>query len=698
MPQSLEIKVALAGNPNAGKTTLFNALTGSRQHVGNYPGVTVERKHGYCHVNDAKLEIVDLPGTYSLTAISEEELVARNFIIEDSPQVVVNIVDSSNIERNLYLTVQLLELNAPVILVLNMFDLAKQNGIDIDIDALSRLLEVPVIATVANKDQGLDELKDAIVRYVRTPQPDQFSWVNYGPDIEQAIIELVDFLDITGKLADHKRWVAVKMLENDPAILDRARQELADDHIIWKVLQRNRDRIKRLYGDEAEIIIADRRYGVISGIRQEAVKTQRIRRYDFSDHLDMVLTHSVVGVPIFLALMYGVFYLTFTLGEWPMHWLEEGLGLLSGFIRDVWPGGWGEELRSLVVDGVIAGVGSVLVFLPNILLLFFGIALLEDTGYMARAAFIMDRFMHKIGLHGKSFIPMLVGFGCSVPAIMATRILENRRDRLTTMMVIPLMSCGARMPIYALFIPAFFPKQWQAPILWLIYVAGIVVAAVLAKLLRKSLFKGENAGLVMELPPYRIPTIKGLFFHMWHRGWQYVKKAGTVILAMSIVLWAMANYPKMSEDQLEKYPTEQAKNAARMENSIIGKLGHGLEPIIRPLGFDWRIGTALIGALPAKEMFVAQMGIVFAADADAEGEDYPALTAQLRSNYSSLTAFCVMLFSLLAAPCLATIAVTRKEADSWGWAMSQFFGLTAVGYLVTLVIYQIGSAVIPLIH
>jgi ferrous iron transport protein B len=689
-----QIKVALAGNPNAGKTTLFNALTGSRQHVGNYPGVTVERKHGYCNVNDVKLEIVDLPGTYSLTAISEEELVARNFIIEDSPQVVVNIIDASNLERNLYLAVQLLELNAPVLLVLNMFDLAKQNGIDINIEALSRLLEIPVITTVANKHEGLDELKNAIVHY--TPQPDQFNWINYGPDIEQAVIELIDFLDITGKLTERKRWVALKMLENDPAILDKVRSDLGSEHIIWKVLQRARDHIKTIYGDSPEIIIADRRYGVISGIRQEAVKISRVSRYDFSDRLDAVLTHGGLGIPIFLALMYGVFYITFTFGEWPMQWIEEGLGLLSGFVQNIWPAAWGNDLKSLIVDGVIAGAGSVIVFLPNILLLFFGIALLEDSGYMARAAFIMDRFMHRIGLHGKSFIPMLIGFGCSVPAIMATRILENKRDRLTTMMVVPLMSCGARMPIYALFIPAFFPKAWQAPLLWLIYVIGIVVAASLAKLLRISLFKGENAGLVMELPPYRIPTLKGLLMHMWHRGWQYLKKVGTFILAMSIVLWAMANYPKISNDQLKQFQTPQAQASAQMEYSLIGRLGHAVEPVIKPLGFDWRVGTALISALPAKEMFVAQMGIVFASAPAPESEENPGLIQQLQATYSPLAAFCIMIFSLLAAPCMATIAVTRKESGSWGWALAQFFGLTATGYLITLLIYQIGSAIIAL--
>jgi ferrous iron transport protein B len=691
------INVALAGNPNAGKTTLFNALTGSRQHVGNYPGVTVERKHGYCNVNNVKLEIVDLPGTYSLTAISEEELVARNYIINDSPQVVVNIIDSSNFERNLYLAVQLLELNAPVIVVLNMYDLAKRNGIDIDIDVLSRLLEVPVLTTVANKREGLDELKNAIVHYVRTPAPaDQFSWINYGPDIEQAVIELVDFLDIRGRLAERKRWVAVKMLENDPAILSAVREELGADHLIWQILQRCRDRIKTIYGDGPEIIIADRRYGVISGIRQEAIKVRSVSRYDFSERLDAVLTHQTLGIPIFMALMYGVFYMTFTLAEWPSHWLEEGLGLLGGFLQNHWPTSWGMELRNLIVDGVIAGVGSVIVFLPNILLLFFGIALLEDTGYMARAAFIMDRFMHRIGLHGKSFIPMLIGFGCSVPAIMATRILENKRDRLTTMMVIPLMSCGARVPIYMLFIPAFFPKAWQTPILWLLYVIGIVVAAGLARLLRRSLFKGENAGLVMELPPYRMPTLKGLLMHMWHRGWQYVKKAGTVILAMSVILWAMANYPKLPASELAKYPTVQTQTSAQMENSFIGRIGHAMEPIIKPLGFDWRIGTALIGALPAKEMFVAQMGIVFAVNAEPENDENPALTDQLKATYSPLTAFCIMLFSLLASPCMATIAVTRKEAGSWGWALAQFFGLTAVGYGVTLLVYQIGSAVIAI--
>jgi ferrous iron transport protein B len=691
------IKVALAGNPNAGKTTLFNALTGSRQHVGNYPGVTVERKQGFCNLNGFKLVVTDLPGTYSLTAVSEEEIVSRNFLIEGDPQVVVGIVDSSNLERNLYLMVQLLELNAPLLMVLNMVDVAARNGLAIDTEKLSELLRVPVLSTVGHKKQGLDDLRTAMQRYLDSPPDRQALRINYGPDIEQAIILLTDFLDIPGPLGEHNRWLAIKMLENDSIILEKIRRHMPENHPIWETLRYARQRILKIYGDTPEIIIADRRYGFISGIWQEVAKTGVEFRHNFSDNIDSVLTHPALGLPIFLGLMYAVFYFTFTLADPPMRLIEHGVEWLGGFIGGFWPAGSESDLKSLLVDGVIGGVGSVIVFLPNILLLFFGIALLEDTGYMARAAFIMDRFMHKIGLHGKSFIPMLIGFGCSVPAIMSARILDNKRDRMTTIMIIPLMSCGARIAIYSLFIPAFFLPKWQAPVLWIIYVTGIVVAGLLAKFLRFSVFKGESAGLVMELPPYRMPTFKGLLLHMWHNGWQYLKKAGTVILAMSIVLWAMTTYPKLPEEKLAQYDTPAQKQSASLQHSLIGRIGHAMEPAIRPLGFDWRIGTALVSAVPAKEMFVAQMGILFAVDeetsADAPAHENQALREKLRKAYSPLTAFCVMIFCLLATPCFATVAVTLKETNSWLWAAVQFFGLTAVGYVITLIIFQIGSLI-----
>jgi ferrous iron transport protein B len=409
-----------------------------------------------------------------------------------------------------------------------------------------------------------------------------------------------------------------------------------------------------------------------------------------SDTADAVLTHRVLGLPIFIALMYLVFQLTFSIGQYPMGWLESAFALLARAIGGLWPAGTESALRSLLVDGVIGGVGSVIVFLPNILLLFTAIAFLEDSGYMARAAFIMDRIMHKIGLHGKSFIPMLIGFGCSVPAIMATRILENRRNRLTTMLITPLMSCGARFTIYALIIPAFFAQKWRAPVLWLIYLIGIVLAIVCAKLLRKTLFRGETIPFVMELPPYRMPTGRALLIHTWQRGWMYLKKAGTIILAISIILWAATSYPKPGEDKLAGLTEAQAQKV-QLQYSVTGRIGAAIEPAIKPLGFDWRIGTALIGAMAAKEVFVSQLGIVYSLGETNKGSD--ALRAQLQADYTPLQGFCIMLFCLISAPCVATIAITKREANSWGWALFQFAGLTVLAYIITLIVYQLGSLI-----
>ncbi|MFA5865381.1 MAG: ferrous iron transport protein B [Phycisphaerae bacterium] len=686
------IKIALTGNPNSGKTTIFNALTGAHQHVGNYPGVTVEKKQGHCHVDGIRLEIVDLPGTYSLTAISEEEVVARNYIIEECPQVVVDIVDSSNLERNLYLTVQLMELGAPMVLVLNMFDVATRQNMSIDPDKLSRILGVPVVTTVGHKNKGIHELRQAILDFSRNKSESFQPQIDYGPEIEQAISELEKHLDLPGPVGLRKRWLAIKTLENDPIIVRKVHEYLPENHVIWSSLIQVRQKLQKLYGDTPEILIADKRYGFISGIWQEAVKPGVEFRHDLSDHIDAVLTHPILGLPIFLGLMYLVFSLSFSLAAYPTGWLEKGFSWLGGFVGSFWGPGSEDLLRSLLVDGIIGGVGGVIVFLPNILLLFLAIALLEDTGYMARAAFIMDRFMHRIGLHGKSFIPMLIGFGCSVPAIMGTRILDNKRDRLTTIMIIPLMSCGARLTIYSLFIPAFFAREWQGPVLWLVYVIGIVLAAVLAKVLRVFVLRGESVGLVMELPPYRMPMAQGLLIHTWQRGWMYVRKAGTVILAFSIILWALASFPKPPKNELAGITDPVMKKSAELRYSLVGRIGRGLEPAIKPLGFDWRIGTALVGAIPAKEIFVAQMGIIFSVD-DSTGHQNPALSQKLQKNYTPLTAFCVMVFCLISAPCLATIAVTRKETGSWSWALAQFFGLTGLGYMITLIIYQTGTLI-----
>lgn len=682
---SNKLTVALAGNPNSGKTTIFNNLTGAHQHVGNYPGVTVEKKSGVCRHASGEITVVDLPGTYSLTAYSIEELAARKFIIEEKPDVVVDVIDASNLERNLYLAVQIMELGAPLVLAFNMSDVARARGMEFNLDLLSSLLGVPIVPTVGHKNAGMRELLDAVAQTAagRGQALEPHSKIQYGREIEAALDSIRRHLDAAARFADETeaRWTAIKLLEGDQEVAGKFNSE-----VLARAVAAEQARIQTLLGDTPEMIIADRRYGFISGACQEAVRSTVETRHSRSDRIDEIVLHRVWGLPIFLGLMYLVFWLTFTVGEPPMAGLDAFFGWLGGFVGRLWPAASASPWKSLAVDGIIGGVGGVLMFIPNILLLFLAIAVLEDSGYMARAAFMMDRLMHKIGLHGKSFIPMLLGFGCSIPAIMATRMLENRRDRLTTMLVIPLMSCGARLPIYALIIPAFFPQAWQAPMLWLIYLIGVVLAVVCAKLLRATLFKGESAPFVMELPPYRLPTFTSVMVHMWERGWLYIKKAGTVILGISILLWFLTSYPKVQAGP-DLTPAEQ--QAVELSGTFAGRIGHALEPVIRPLGFDWRIGTAMIGAFAAKEVFVAQLGIVYAlGEAGGESES---LRAQLRRNYTPLVGFCIMLFMLISMPCVATFAVVRRESNSWKWAFFQLAGLTLLAYAVTLVVYQAGS-------
>jgi len=688
-------KVALAGNPNSGKTTIFNGLTGARHHVGNYPGVTVEKKEGTCRHGEVELSVVDLPGTYSLTAYSIEELVARNYLIDEKPEVVVDIVDASNLERNLYLAVQLMELKAPLVLAFNMSDVAHARGYEFDLQKLSALLGTPIVPTVGTRKEGISDLLDEVVAVASGKREYQDRRIPLGRELEEEVAKVQRLIEADeALLASHdSRWLAIKLLENDGIV----REKVSDGDILEQV-ERSTAHLRSIFGDSPEIVIADRRYGFISGACLEAVRSTVEARHSRSDDIDEYVTSPALGLPIFLVLMYLVFNLTFTLGDAPMGWIESFFGWAGEAISSWWPEGVESPLKSLLVDGIIGGVGGVVVFLPNILLLFLAISILEDSGYMARAAFIMDQLMHKIGLHGKSFIPMLIGFGCSVPAIMATRTLESRKDRLTTMLVIPLMSCGARLPIYALIIPAFFPHRWHAPMLWLMYFIGIVLAIVGAKLLRSAVFKGESTPFVMELPPYRLPTLTGALIHTWERGGLYLRKAGTIILGVSIVLWALTSYPKKRfDDQAEgesAAATQESVAAARqaeaLSYSVAGRIGHAIEPILKPMGFDWRIGTALIGAFGAKEVFVAQMGIVYAiGEAD---EESGALRERLRKNYPPLVAFCIMLFCLVSAPCMATLAITRSESGSWKWAFFQFFGLTASGYILTVIVYQVGSA------
>ena len=679
------ITVALAGNPNSGKTSIFNMLTGARQHVGNYPGVTVEKKEGLYRYAGYEIKFVDLPGTYSLTAYSIEELLARNFIIEQQPDVVVDIVDASNIERNLYLATQLIEMNAPLVLAFNMSDIAKQKGLIFDTEQLSRLLEAKIVPTVGNKGKGKTKLLNAIIETAEQGKIERTHKVSYGDEIEEELAKIEAIvIDTKCRLLEkyESRWLAIKLLEQDKDITSNVERKEILDVAVSCI-----EHLRTIFGDEPEIIMADRRYGFISGACQETIKSTVELRHSASDAVDAVVTNRILGLPIFLILMYLVFLLTFKTGEYPMGWLEQFFDWAGKTITSFWPADSESWLQSLLVDGVIGGVGGVIVFLPNILLLFLAIAFLEDSGYMARAAFVMDSIMHKIGLHGKSFIPMLIGFGCSLPAIMATRILENRRNRFTTIMVIPLMSCGARLTIYALIIPAFFPQQWRGPVLWIIYLTGIILAVICAKVLRLTLFKGETTPFVMELPPYRMPTPKAICMHTWRRGWMYLRKAGTIILAISIVLWAATSYPKPSEKDLAGLNAQEVRQV-ELIHSVAGRIGRAIEPIIQPLGFDWKIGTALIGATAAKEVFVSQLAIVYAVGSGDEKSE--TLRDKLQANYSPLTGFCVMVFCLISLPCVATFAMTKQETNSWGWALFQFAGLTILAYIITFGVYQFG--------
>ena len=717
--QKRVLKIAVAGNPNAGKTTIFNNLTGARQRVGNYSGVTVEVMEGTLQRGDLEMRVVDLPGTYSLTAYSEEELVAREFLLREKPDLVVDVVDAANLERNLYLTTELLELGVPLILVLNMSDTARDRGVYVDTVKLAEELGAQVVPAVGNRNQGTAELIEAIAQWdahqadlpgpagqCRAAGPGITSlaavetiegrneWVDYGADVESRLAGIAVHLPES----EHRRWLSVKLLEEDVEALEELQDPNARETVAGIA-----SRFWAESGDQADTLIPAARYRFIEQLVGRTCRRVPPRERTRTDRIDRVVLHSIWGVPIFLGMMFLVFNATFTLGNPFMSLIEAGFDWLGRTIAAFWPAGAPSPLKSLLVDGIIGGVGGVVIFLPNIVLLFLAIAFLEGTGYMARAAIVMDRFMSKVGLHGKSFIPLLIGFGCTVPAIMATRTLETRRDRLITMMVLPLMSCGARLPIYALMIPAFFPVAWQGPVLWVMYVVGIILALITARLLRATVFRGETTPLLMELPPYRLPTPASLLVQMWTRAWLYLQKAGTVILGASVILWILTFLPKpppeypvptqpgLSESEVltfEELPEGGLKQSVAMQYSIAGQVGRWLEPVLSPLGFDWRINTALLGAIAAKEVFVAQIGIVFAVEeADESSED---LRSQLRALYSPLVGLCIMIFALISTPCIATFAITRQESGSLRWALAQAWGLTLLAWIVTFCVHQIG--------
>lgn len=668
-----KLVVALAGNPNSGKTTVFNALTGSRQHVGNWPGVTVEKKEGQFLSGEHTVRVVDLPGTYSLSAYSEDEAVARNYILFDKPDVVVNIVDATNLERNLYLTTQLLELGANVVIALNMSDELGARQMEVNVSELSRLLAVPVVPTVATRNQGMKELVSSAL-LAAGKEENQPLRLNYGEEMERELAalekEILTLPLLAGKYAP--RWLAVKVLEGDEVILEELKQHQGLDRL-FTLRQEAVKRMEAVWGEDIESLLADRRYGFIGGLAREVVTRRRTaeERISISDKIDRVVTNRYLGIPIFLLAMWAIFQFTFKIGDPLIGWTEvlfEWLGEVLGSLLAVL--GAGELISSLVGDGIIAGVGSVLVFIPPIFLLFFAISLLEDSGYMARAAYIVDRFMHSLGLHGKSFIPLLIGFGCNTPAIMATRTLENKNDRMITILINPLMSCAARLPVYVLFAGAFFGAS-QGMVIFSLYLLGIILAILMGVLFKRFLFKGESSHFVMELPPYRIPTLKSTFIHMWERGSAFIRKAGTIIFAVVILVWVLSSLPAGVE-----YASQE---------SILGRIGNFIAPIFKPAGFGtWEAAAALIFGILAKEVVVGTLGVLY-------GMGEAGLSSVIAQHWTPLSAYAFMVMTLIYIPCVASIAAIKRETNSWGWTSFAVGYSLVLGWVVAVLVYQVGT-------
>ena len=699
-----KFRIALAGNPNCGKTSIFNALTGARQHVGNYPGVTVESKSGTFMLNDMEIELIDLPGVYSLSSSSPEEEVAFSELITPGIDLILNVVDSTIPHRSLYLTTQLAELHIPMLLAFNMSDDAKKKGLKFDIPKLEKYFGSPIVQTVGSKSSGVRPLLEQLTKTLSDLENHGVPMLSYGKDADDAINALAAKIDAQ-KAVKHahipSRFFAIKLLERDSSAL-----RLTEFANLSGDIEDEIRHLRTRHAIEADTFMADRRYAMLAGACRDSISMTQEKRREISDKIDVIMTNKFLGLPIFLLIIYITFLFTFTCAEPFMGWIEAFFGWLSDTVKHFWNPESLPYLRHLVTDGIIRGVGGVIIFLPNILFLFFAIAILEDTGYMARAAFVMDGIMRKFGLQGRSFVPLVLGFGCTVPAIMATRTIESAKDRTVTIMVLPLMSCGARLPIYALMIPAFFAHKYQATVMWLIYVIGVAFAMLGARIMKATLFKGDGEVYLMELPTYRMPTFKSLMLHMWDRGRMYLQKAGTIILASSVILYICNTFPEKKEfsqdydakiAQLEKQGNsaeaiaglENQKMAEKMEYTISGKVGKALEPFFAPIGFDWRLTTASIAALSAKEVFVSQLGILFA-EGETDEESAP-LRNQLRKVYTPLQGFCIMLFCLLSIPCLATLAVIRRELNSWKMPVIEAGALFLLAYIVTLIVYQTGK-------
>ena len=734
MKKRRTINVALVGNPNCGKTSLFNFASGAHERVGNYSGVTVDAKEGRASFESYEFHLVDLPGTYSLSAYSPEEMYVRHQILDKTPDIIINVIDASNLERNLYLTTQLVDMDLRMVCALNMFDEFESRGDTLDYQKLGQLFGVPMIPTVFRTGRGVDLLFHIIInmyegvdfldregninpevakdlqnwhkRYEKSNDTDHLEdfahgtrprrnifrhiHVNHGKYIEQAIDDIRETLRDNEQLNSKysTRYLAIKLLENDANITALTRM-LPNAQAVSSAVARGEQLIKEETKEDCETAIMDAKYGFIHGALQEAgfAEGKKQDTYQTTHFLDAIITHKYLGFPLFFLFLYIMFQVTFSLGQYPMDWIDAGVAALGDWVSRSMPNG---PVKAMLVDGVIGGVGAVIVFLPQILILYFFISFMEDSGYMARAAFIMDKLMHKMGLHGKSFIPLIMGFGCNVPAIMATRTIESRRSRLITMLVLPMMSCSARLPIYIMITGTFFALQYRSIIMLSLYAIGILMAVIISRLFSKYVIKGEDTPFVMELPPYRFPTSKAIIRHTWEKGKQYLKKMGGIILVASIIVWALGYFPH--NDQLD--------NQAQQEQSYIGRIGKAIEPVFRPQGFDWKLDVGLLAGVGAKEIVASTMGVLYSNDSSvAESNDtdndtakYTRLRHQMLSDgITPLAAYSYLLFVLLYFPCVATIAAIKNESGSWKWALYGALYTTALAWIVSAAVYQVGQ-------
>ncbi len=715
------INVALVGNPNCGKTSLFNFASGAHEHVGNYSGVTVDAKEGTFSQNGYTFKIVDLPGTYSLSAYTPEELYVRKHLNEEQPDVVINVIDASNLERNLYLTCQLIDMDVRMIIALNMYDELKKRGDKFDYQSLAQMIGVPIVPTISKTGFGIEELFNRVIKVYEEEDPVlRHIHINYGEVLEKGIDHVKQALKQTGETSKSvsKRYLSIKLLEKDNEVEERIKEMQGADVIIQE-RDRNIAQIEALLKEDCETAFTDARYGFISGALRETYEPNKIQEATSTQIIDLFVTHKVLGFPIFILFMWIMFEVTFRLGEYPMEWIESLVAWISEFVRSYMSEG---PLKDLLVDGIIGGVGGVIVFLPNILILYAFISFMEDSGYMARAAFIMDKIMHKMGLHGKSFIPLVMGFGCNVPAIMASRTIESRNSRMITVLINPLMSCSARLPVYVLLTGAFFP-QAGGTVMLILYTTGILLAVLMARLFKRFLFNKEDVPFVMELPPYRMPTGKSILIHMWEKAKQYLHKMGGVILIASIIIWFLGYFPRNTEksrffdqqiaqvEQSDKSEDEKVTEIATLEyqkaiehqqDSYIGQIGQAIQPILGPLGFDWKMSVSLMTGMAAKEVVVSTLSILYTGESD----DEQALTEQLKQDrnadgdlvFTPLVALSFMLFVLIYFPCIATISAIVNESGSWKWGIFVIVYTCILAWIVSCLVFQIGQLFTQLIN